>query len=239
MKIVECREHLICVALAALSLCLIGGFVLIERVPAIIHSEAEATRNMLVAQTTLAIDDAKGSITDAILEADFQITAALKEVHLASVNADKRTGQALDIVRQTQLGTGTGINRIGQEIHAQMSTLNETVATTLKPVGEAAQQVNEAAPLWLDCEFNPDCAFNRYQGAAKAFEHTAIVIAAAAPSLVSSADKIAASSVDTSVAVAATGKEVAIAAHRFNAPQTKWQAFRSWLVTAARIAGNL
>lgn len=239
------KEALKCIALASLSLCLLGGFVLIERAPAIIHAEAEATRTMVAAQTAVAIGDANNRLADALTKADSRLTGALSEIHLASVNADRRTGEALNIVRLGMADVGvtlanaeTDLNHLARDTNTQMGTLNATAAATLKPVGETAQQLDDAAPLWLDCGFNPDCAFNRYQGVAKAVEKTAVVIAAAAPSMADSADKIAASSVDTSAAVAATGKEVAIAARRFNSPQTKWQAFRMWLLTVARIAGD-
>jgi hypothetical protein len=36
-----------------------------------------------------------------------------------------------------------------------------------------ADQVDDAAPLWLDCEYNPDCAFSRYVGASKGIERAA------------------------------------------------------------------
>jgi hypothetical protein len=48
----------------------------------------------------------------------------------------------------------------------------------LKPVFEHAasltKHVDDAAPLFLDCEFNQDCAFNRYVGASKGVERAAM-----------------------------------------------------------------
>jgi hypothetical protein len=34
--------------------------------------------------------------------------------------------------------------------------------------------MDDAAPLWLDCEYNPDCLFNRYVGSSKGIERAAL-----------------------------------------------------------------
>jgi hypothetical protein len=221
------KESLKCLALAFVCALLLGGCVLIWRLPKIVNHQADATRAALLAEAHIAEVDANDRLADALSHFDRQLTAGLAEVHLASVNADKRTGEALDIV-----------DRFAVTANTQMSTLNATVADTLKPVGEVAQQVDDAAPLVLDCEFNPDCAFNRFQGVTKAVEQTALVIAKEAPAMAVSVDKIAASSAGVAASADATGKEVAIAAKRFNAPQTKWQQFRTWLLVAARLTGD-
>jgi hypothetical protein len=54
----------------------------------------------------------------------------------------------------------------------------EELRGDLKPVFDHAanltKQVDDAAPLFLDCEFNQDCVFNRYVGASKGVERAAM-----------------------------------------------------------------
>ena len=54
----------------------------------------------------------------------------------------------------------------------------EELRGDLKPAidhtASIAKQVDDAAPLWLDCEYNPDCLFNRYVGASKGIERAAL-----------------------------------------------------------------
>lgn len=213
-KIKVAAELLKCILLAFLCSAILAGTVLLWRLPKLVHNEAEATRLVVAAQ-----------------------------LHEATVDANDRLADALAAFDK-QLGTlnGTVANTLAplpSTLDQQMTTLNGMLAKTLSPVEGLGEQLNSAAPLWLDCEFNPDCAFNRYQGVSKAFEKTALVIAAEAPAMAVSVDKIAKASADTAVSVAATSKEVSVAAKAFNTPQTKMQQIRSWLLTIARIYGAI
>lgn len=232
------KELLRCIEVACLCALLLAGFVLVLSVPRIVHSEAEATRAMVASQVHIAVVDANGRVADALEKMDAQVTTGLADVHQASVNADRRTGEALSIVRTaagqanlTMAGAELDLGRLTSDTNSQMGTLNATVAATLKPVAETAQQVDDALPLFADCEFNPDCAFNRFQGVSKAFETTSIAIAKAAPSVVSSVDKMAASS-------AGIANSADVAAKGIIAPKTKWQQFLMWLQLGARLAGD-
>ncbi len=48
--------------------------------------------------------------------------------------------------------------------------IREDLKPTLTNVASVTAQVSDAAPLFLDCDHNPDCAFNRFQGTTKAIE---------------------------------------------------------------------
>ncbi len=67
------------------------------------------------------------------------------------------------------------------KLDGQLARTNDSLAmvtTGLKPVldhtASITKQVDDTAPLYLDCEYNPDCAFNRFQGTSKAVEHAAM-----------------------------------------------------------------
>lgn len=82
---------------------------------------------------------------------------------------------------------------IGQVSGAASASLNAVTADVHQaaaPIAATAAQVNDAAELWLDCDHNPDCAFNRYQGVTKATETTLQAIAKAAPEMTDQARKI-------------------------------------------------
>jgi hypothetical protein len=216
------RESLHCAALTLLCAMLLGTSIFVFRLPGIINHQADATRAELAAQTHIAIVDANERLSAALDLLDRRSGEALAEVHATTRNADRHTGEALDILRTAAASIAT-----------QMSGLT----ATLKPIQETAQQLDDAAPLWLDCEFNPDCAFNRYQGVSKAFEKTAQVIAKEAPAMAASVDRIAASSAGVAMSADETGKEVTIAAKRFNAPLTTLQKVQMWIQTMSRFAG--
>jgi hypothetical protein len=64
--------------------------------------------------------------------------------------------------------------------------------------------VNASLPLFLDCDHNPDCIFNRYVGASKGVEQAALnfgaasgTFSAALPGFVKNADSLVADSAAT------------------------------------------
>ena len=104
----------------------------------------------------------------------------------------------------------------------QLTQLNATISDTAKPVRETAQQVDDALPLFANCEYNPDCAFNRFQGVSKAVEQMAQAGAKAAPATTASVEAIAQ---DTHKITADAAKM----ADKYTAPPTKWQRFQAAL----------
>lgn len=162
-------------------------------------------------------------------------TGVFSRVDTAVLKTDKRTGEALGIVRD-----------VAVKADAQVTTLNgtakaaqESLTPALKHAESTLAQVDDALPLYLDCEFNPDCAFNRFQGVSKAVERMAQEGAKAAPRLAANADRIADAAAGVTEEAHKTGAEVTRAAQNFNRPQTKWQQFKGLLLTAARIWGTI
>jgi hypothetical protein len=102
--------------------------------------------------------------------------------------ADRRLGEALATVDMAAASV--------QDVTLRAGPVLNHAAALLEHAGGVARQVDEAAPLWLDCESNPSCAFNRYAGVAKAAEvsaqetaETMRAIRAATPQVLTNLDK--------------------------------------------------
>jgi hypothetical protein len=110
----------------------------------------------------------------------------------------------MDAIRVTvDQRTGDALQRVDAAVEV-VQDLRGDLKPLLDHAGSVAGQVDGAAPLYLDCEFNPDCAFNRFQGASKAFERAAINFGqmsqdarVALPGFVKNADSLVADSAAT------------------------------------------
>jgi hypothetical protein len=85
-------------------------------------------------------------------------TDALTEVGAIRTTADRRMGDTLERV--------AGALGMVEELRGDLQPVVTHAASFTK-------QVDDAAPLFLDCEYNPDCFFNRYVGASKSIERAA------------------------------------------------------------------
>jgi hypothetical protein len=103
-----------------------------------------------------------------------------------------------------------------------LSALLKGAQPVLASAASVTHQVDEALPLWLDCEFNPDCAFNRYQGTMKAIEKTAIAVGVEAPKMAQHADSVARSFADMAASIDGW-------IDRLTAPKTLKERMKAWL----------
>jgi len=118
--------------------------------------EIATTRRNLLASADRQIGTL---LRDTLREVDTLRTDVVGEVDQIRATADRRVGDAL-------ARTDTAI--------ATVQGLREDVKPLLAHAGSVAKQVDDSAPLFLDCEFNPDCFFNRYVGASKGIERAAM-----------------------------------------------------------------
>lgn len=121
-----------------------------------------------------------------------------------------------------QTDANNQLSQFNSNTNAQLTQLNATIASTAKPVQESAQQVDDALPLFADCDFNEDCVFNRFQGVSKAMEQMAQAGAKAAPETTASFEAIAQ---DTHKITTDAAKM----ADKYTAPPTRWQRFQAAL----------
>jgi hypothetical protein len=132
-----------------------------------VSAELRATRTDLVRQVAAARKDLAGQI-----EASRKDLLGRAERQLAALRGD--------VMGQVAETRKVADQRIGDTLAHVDTALGkiEELRGDLKPVFDHAasitRQVDDAAPLFLDCEFNQDCVFNRYVGASKGVERAAM-----------------------------------------------------------------
>ncbi len=143
--------------------------VLVKTLP----GELQATRASLI-----------GAIGDTRVDLSRQITATRRDILTRS---DRQlTALRADLVGEADSVRETADRRLGDTLSRVDTALAsaESLRQDLKPAldhsaAAAAQaesvaaQVNGALPLYLDCDHNPDCVFNRYVGVSKGIERAA------------------------------------------------------------------
>jgi hypothetical protein len=152
------QQILFSALLAALTLLTLSAVRTVNALP----GELRATREALVAEVDLTRRDLNAQLRNVAARSERQV-AALRRDTLGEVDEIRRTAD----------------RRIGDTLSradAALATLDAT-RQDLEPVlaqsAAAAAQVNDALPLFLDCDHNPDCVFNRYVGASKGIERAA------------------------------------------------------------------
>jgi hypothetical protein len=81
-----------------------------------------------------------------------------------------------DLMTQTTAVLTTADRRLGDTLSrvdtalATVDSLRQDLKPSLDGAAAIAAQVNGALPLYLDCDHNPDCVFNRYVGVSKGVE---------------------------------------------------------------------
>lgn len=168
MKTVQ--QILVCALLAALTAVAVTTAYVVGAVPDEIRAtraaatgEVRATRAALVGEVRATRRDLDAQLNSLAARSERQFSAlrleTLAEVDQIRQTADRRLGDTLARA-DTALGTVAAARRDLQP------TLENSAAITA--------QVNDALPLFLDCDHNPDCMFNRYVGASKGIESAAM-----------------------------------------------------------------
>ena len=187
-----------CYALAELGLLFQASAAAVQDV----SSQVATTRDMLAGKMDRIV-----SIADSLPER--AIPPILSEVRRQgdriTDKADARLASAQSDARDAVFLMAGSVDSWLSGVLADLRPALSGAAETTAHLSSIAAQVDAAAPLYLDCGYNPDCAFNRFQGASKAVEQMAQAGAAAAPKIVVSAESLAASS----AAVAADAKKEA------------------------------
>ena len=167
------KAALTCALLAALTGLAAQAIVLLRdagqaarALPVAVSRELGATRTGVLAQVAAARGDLTAQIAATrrdLLGRTEREVAALRTDTMGQVAAlrsiaDRRVGDTLARV-DTALGT--------------VEELRGDLKPTLDHAASITRQVDDAAPLYLDCEYNTDCVFNRYVGASKGIERAA------------------------------------------------------------------
>jgi ABC-type transporter Mla subunit MlaD len=194
------QQILVCAFLAAATALVVCVILLLRAATATVSAipgEFEATRGELIGVAEAARKDLTAQVEiarqDVLTRSERQLAAlrtdAMTEVAEIRKMADRRLGDTLARA-DTALGTVEALRR------------------DLKPVldnsAAIAAQANASLPLFLDCEYNADCVFNRYVGASKGIERAAENFGQASttfnnafPRILGSADSLVADSAAT------------------------------------------
>jgi hypothetical protein len=164
MKTVQ--QTLACICLAALASLAVCSLLLVRAATWAVAAapvEIRATRVALIGEIAATRIDLIKQIADSrrdLLvrtqrEADALRRDVMAEADAVRTTTDRRVGDTLSRV-DTALAT--------------VDSLHHDLKPSLDSAAAITAQVNDALPLYLDCDHNPDCVFNRYVGVSKGFE---------------------------------------------------------------------
>ena len=159
-----------------------------------IQIQGEATRAAASLQLGAAVQQIALLRRDVTALANTALTGTDKRAESLQVNVLARVDAAVERLDAQATAARGSIDRSSVAIDRQLTTANESlarVALTAEPIRSSAQQISDALPLWLDCDHNADCAFNRYVGTARGIEKASLAVGESAPGITSSADRIA------------------------------------------------
>jgi Na+-transporting methylmalonyl-CoA/oxaloacetate decarboxylase gamma subunit len=114
----------------------------------LVSSELDRTRVSLATLASGEMDKTKTSLSDAIATLDNRLGAIQGDLN----------------------GQLTGFRT---DTTSQLSGISGQFNANLQPFVSIGRQIDSAAPLFLDCDHNADCLFNRYVGTARGTEKTA------------------------------------------------------------------
>jgi len=167
MKTVQ--QLLICGLLAALTALAVAATVFVRAATATVAAvpaEIRLTRAALLREADAARQDLTHQIAAARIAAltlsDRQATAF-------------RTGilaQTADFTDTTGRQIGGTLSQIDSAL-ATATSLEREIRPTLRHSAAIAAQIDDSLPMFLDCDHNPDCVFNRYVGASRSIETAA------------------------------------------------------------------
>jgi methyl-accepting chemotaxis protein len=152
---------------------------------------------LLVRQTTAVIAALPAAVERQIREQGKET----RTVALAAIGDTRR--ELLAEVARTRGDLLTRVDRLTDvseralsEVTASVDAISGT-ATELRPVLENAAkitaQVNDVLPMFVDCDHNPDCVYNRYVGVAQSTERAMRAVAETAPETLKSVESTAGS----------------------------------------------
>lgn len=122
---------------------------------------------------------------------------ALARVDAAITLVDRRSKEISDgLTAAKNTGLAVGLNLAGRvdsrlgEVTREIKEFRMELTPAIASASSTLFQIQEAAPLFLDCDHNVDCAFNRYVGVSKAAEATMVDISSSVPTFIDIADKV-------------------------------------------------
>lgn len=175
----------ICFVLGALGWFFIVAEQETKKVLPLVETQLNAIRNDTLAAVNVQLNTTRAELSQQIvdtrldliktLNAEMNATRRLAALELEKTRLTIRESVAVADTRLAaiQADANQQLTKIEEDANARLQDTNNIVADTLKPVNIVSSQIADAAPLFLDCDHNADCLFNRYVGTARGTEKTA------------------------------------------------------------------
>jgi hypothetical protein len=164
------RQMLTCALLAAAAWLTLSAALLLRAATgavAALPQEIALTRGALIGEIAATRKDLAA-----------QIAAARRDVLVRSQN--EADALRTDLVSETDAIRATADRRLGDTLQradaavAVLDELRDDLKPTLDHSASITAQADASLPMFLDCEYNPDCVFNRYVGVSKGVEKAAL-----------------------------------------------------------------
>ncbi len=134
---------------------------------------------------TVGMVDKRLAETNAILDANTKL--AILGLNARLIDTNHTLGQAVVMASDHLVNTEALLSIQLDKSNAALKTVADNTTKLSKDVTRVSLplsllvertdglvgQVSDAAPLYLDCDHNPSCAYNLFQGTAKSVEHIA------------------------------------------------------------------
>jgi hypothetical protein len=125
-----------------------------------------AARQLLETQLADTRKSLEAELNSTRLLLSRELAATRSEVRGIATMADRRLASLQGSLEDQLMFTRKSLDgRLGE--------FNANLQGVLQPAGSVAKQFAEAAPLFLDCDHNADCAFNRWVGLSRGVEKMA------------------------------------------------------------------
>ncbi len=233
------KQILLCLLLASATALCAAGALAAFRVARLAEQASQATveAQAAIAEAAATLADARQQTRLAVAGALYEIsrieTHLFEEVHSVRRNEIPFALQSLD----QKLDRAELILELSAaRLDGQVSTFNRNLGEVLKPAAETAQRIDVASDLFLNCEQNADCLFNRYVGVSKGAERAFLnfglmsqEVRAALPRVLENTERTTEASARASLATARTMENLEAAS----------KPFPKWIRLPLNIAGTL
>jgi hypothetical protein len=221
------QQTLACILLAAVASLAVYSVLLVRAATGAVAAaprEIQATRAALIAEIAATRAD--------LIQ---QIAAARREV----------MAEAASIRTTTDRRVGDTLARVDTAV-ATVDSLRHDLKPSLDGAAAITAQVSDALPLYLDCDHNPDCVFNRYVGVSQGIERASANfgqmsqdVRGALPPMLHTWNRIGVDVSATTVNVDGITADIHIMTTSANKPKSFWGKVWAGIVVTSRFAGLL
>ncbi len=176
-----------------------------EAAPAVLDRAVERESGRLQGQVTAVVTLIAEDLKEQITEIRGDLKGSLADL-------SQRAERQISLARKDLKNQAAAAN---QTVAVELSRTNDSlakIAATAEPLHHSLNQVESALPMFLDCDHNPNCVFNRYVGTMRGLEQMSIAVGKSAPNTAKSLE-------ETSRNVAIMTGSVATITQRVMAPK--------------------